>query len=431
MAERSARVRALGAVAAVLVVAGCSAGPSPAPTAGASQIAVGPTSPPPSASSAAPTTAVTPAGTPVPSGWHAAPIQPWFATVEFTDVVWTGTRFVATVSGPGDGGTFADSTDGVTWNLQTPGAANWRPQHLAAGPSGVEAIGEIGDALASWTSSDGLTWKAKAKALPLPSLGGDSVFVSDVVGSSDGWLAVGRREPACAIDCGSNPSRAYVWRSSDGLAWSRVADQASLKGGGMAAVARLEGGFVAAGTASARPAVWASPDGTAWTRLPDGAAFREPTQASGTLSAAATGVAIVGATDLVAVVGSAYSQDSCVPDTAANLCPGARAWWSTDGEAWTKATVDLPIDGQVFSATSTPNGLLAVGPSGACLGGIWSSADGMAWTCEATDAAFTGFGPYAAAASSTIEVAVGLTSAGWDESGDLGMPGSIWVRTLP
>jgi hypothetical protein len=68
------------------------------------------------------------------------------------------------------------------------------------------------------------------------------------------------------------------------------------------------------------------------------------------------------------------------------------------------------------------------GPSGdpSCLGGIWSSSDGQAWRCDASDPSFTGFGPYAAAGSPDVEIAVGLTSAG-PESPD-GLPGAVWSR---
>jgi hypothetical protein len=428
MVQRST-VRRFGAiVTTALIVTGCAGAPSPVPTTTATPVATAPatsiaTAPP------APTAIPTAAPTAVPAGWHAAPIQDWFATVQFDDVTWTGARFVATVIGPGDGGGFADSADGINWHLQASSAPDWRPEQIAAGGSGIVAIGRIGDANASWFSTDGLTWTPSADTFPVPSLGTDTVFIQDVVARRDGWLAIGRRDAGCELDCGSDPIRAYIWTSSDGRTWTREADQASLKAAGMAAVVAVGDGFVAAGVASSHAAVWTSNDGTTWSRVPDAPIFHDASFAGGVLANAATGVATVDGT--IAVVGSAYAQDTCETGTAAKLCPGARGWWSSDGKTWARAAIDLPIDGQVFSVTATPMGLLMVGPSGACLGGIWSSTDGKSWMCAATDPTFTGFGPYAAAASSTIEVAVGLTSAGWDESGDLGMPGSIWVRALP
>lgn len=92
----------------------------------------------------------------------------------------------------------------------------------------------------------------------------------------------------------------------------------------------------------------------------------------------------------------------------------------------------MAVAGQVFSVARVPSGLLATGPSGgrSCLGGIWASGDGRTWRCVATDPAFDGFGPYAAAGSANVEVAVGLTSVGWDSTTGLGLPGAIWWRPV-
>jgi hypothetical protein len=49
----------------------------------------------------------------------------------------------------------------------------------------------------------------------------------------------------------------------------------------------------------------------------------------------------------------------------------------------------------------------------------------------ATDPAFAGFGPHAVAVSDTVEVAAGLGVAGWDDSTGEGIPGAVWVRSLP
>jgi hypothetical protein len=88
------------------------------------------------------------------------------------------------------------------------------------------------------------------------------------------------------------------------------------------------------------------------------------------------------------------------------------------------------MDGQMFSVTATPQGFLAVGPSGGrgCLGGMWTSSDGSTWQCDASDARFKEFGPYAAAASGTVVVAVGLADPGTDDSG--APTGAAWSRTL-
>ncbi len=361
--------------------------------------------------------AAVPTASPEPGAWAPVPSQEAVSGVQLQDVVWTGSRFVA-VGGALDGDhVFLNSPDGLTWHRQASGGGTDAPGRLATGPGGLVAVGTIDDRPASWTSSDGLAWTEHADAFPVPALGTDDIEVTDVIATDDGWLAVGRRDPACRLNCGLDPIRAYVWTSSDGARWTKLDDQAPLEGGGIEAVARTDGEFVAAGVVSGRAAIWTSPDGSTWTRVPDDPMFGDVAA----LGTQATGVA---ARDgVVAVLGI----------SAGEAARGVRAWWSTAGTTWSEGSVETPANGQVFSVTATPSGFLAAGPSGdsSCLGGIWDSTDGRAWRCVATDPAFAGFGPYAVAASDTLEVAVGLGVAGWDENAGRGMPGAVWVRRLP
>lgn len=419
---------------AALLIAGCAATtktePPPsigAPTASPSVAAIATATPTPAATptptlTPTPILTPTPTVTPVPAlaPWREVPQQPSVSGVQLFDVAWTGTRFVATGSALDGKGVFVDSTDGVTWHRQKGGDPYGGPRALAAGPAGVVAVGWIDDiSQASWSSVDGLTWAVHPDAFPMPSVGTDAIQVTDVVARGDGWLAVGRRDPACNIDCMEDPSKAYAWTSSDGSHWTRVADQAAFKGGGMDAVAGGEDGFVAVGVASSHAAIWTSPDGLAWSRVPDATMFHGPKLPGGSLPVHASGVAV---RDSVAVVvGGVWGQDS----------NGLRFWWSPEGRTWSKGAVKNAEEGQMSGVTATPGGFLAVGGSIGCLGGIWSSADGRAWRCEASNKNFQGFSPYAAAASDTVEVAVGLTDAGWDENSGLGMPGAAWYRTLP
>ena len=71
-----------------------------------------------------------------------------------------------------------------------------------------------------------------------------------------------------------------------------------------------------------------------------------------------------------------------------------------------------------------------MGPSttSRCLGGLWESGDGRAWTCVANEAGFAGFGPYAAAASASVIVAVGADSSGPET--DEGAPGTAWIKPI-
>ena len=412
----------------VLLIGGCASTTSTVPPAQGSYapseaaVTAAPTpspTPQPTATltaAATPTPLVTPR--PVGAAWTEVPAQSSVRAVQMLDVAWTGKRFVAV-----GGGAFLDSTDGVIWHRHKAdiGVGFTR---LASGPAGVVAV----DGLSSWTSSDGLAWAEHSKVFRIPDVGSDSVTVTDVVATSGGWLAVGRQDPECQTNCGSEPTKAWVWTSDDGVSWTRVADQEAFKGGGMVSVARGSSGFVAVGAAAGHAAIWTSPDGLTWSRVPDDPMFHGPSSLGG-LPVAVTGVAI--RDGVTVVVGVATAQDTCPSGDAATSCPGVRAWWTADGHIWSKASVEKAKDGQVFGVATTIDGFLATGPSGgtSCLGGIWRSADGRAWRCDASAAAFQGFGPYAAAASDTVEVTVGLTHAGWDENSGAGMPGAVWYRT--
>jgi hypothetical protein len=414
-----------------VALAGCgstnpTAPPSPSPSAIAATASPVATASP--TASPSPTVAATPEPTPAsPSasttanGWSAVADQASVANTQLTDVVWNGTRFVAIgIDSAGDGA-FLESTDGLTWNQQTT-AKGGHLADLATGPNGIVAVGSLNNRPGSWFSADGVTWKFGSGRFQLPSLGTDDVEVTSAVATDDGWLAVGRRDAACSIDCGLGPLRAIVWTSHDGLTWARVADQASFAKAGMTGVTRLGSKYVAVGLAVKRAVVWTSPDGSTWTRVPDAPMFHPRTngpEATIEMTGVSAGHGVVVA---IGMDSATFCQDVCGRSV--------RAWWSTDGRTWTKGTGQRFLNGQAFSVNATPSGFLAAGPSGAdsCLGGIWASSDGKAWTCVASDPAFEGFGAYAAAGSPATEVVVGLGNG--SEPTDAGEPGVIWWRPV-
>ena len=340
-----------------------------------------------------------------------------------SDVVWTGARFVAT-----NGSSFLTSDDGLTWQRQESTGTLGGMTVIASGPSGLVAIGPAGRNWTSWWSADGLTWRAARNAFPYRPGRGNVFAVTDVVATGDGWLAVGREDPSCMFTCASEPVRALVWRSTDGLHWTRrAANQKALKGGAMNAVVRLGSGFLAVGAIGARAGIWRSPDGSSWTRIADDRTFHPKlSKAPKWLSTEAVDVA-VGAMGIAVVGDDLGCQDW------PSYC-GARAWWSADGRSWSEARVQLRKDNQIWRVTNTPYGFLATGSGGgppdgtACVGGIWESADARTWSCAASGPAFDGFGMSAPAASPARAVVLGYLGPGWDGDEDEEYRGGGWWR---
>ena len=131
---------------AVLVIAGCAA-TTPTPTPTITPVPTASMSPNPSLDSTPPTPTATPSpvtptptpaatAVPPPTTWRAVPGQSSVTGATFLDVVWTGTRFVAS----GGQGFYLNSTDGVTWHAQR-GVAKRCGSVLATGTGGVISVG--------------------------------------------------------------------------------------------------------------------------------------------------------------------------------------------------------------------------------------------------------------------------------------------------
>lgn len=359
-------------------------------------------------------------------GWHQVAAQPALDTVQLQFLVWAGARFIAAGSGLDGSTVILDSPDGVAWHVQPALEADSTIHGLAVGPSGVVAVGSLGASARSWSSADGLTWSASSDGPALDPSGDDSVTMAAVTSRDGGWLAVGSEDPPCTIDCAGAPVRAIAWTSTDGRRWTRQPNAAALSQAAMTGVVRGGPGFVAVGlapdhpTATTRSAThavaWTSVDGRSWSRVPDAPLFHAPAGTDQTFGASMKAIAAAG--DRLVAVGTVGTQDEV---------GSALAWWSDDGRSWSRGTGERFPYGQLFEVAAVPGGFVATGPSGAdsCLGGIWTSTDGRSWACDAADPAFDGFAAYAAAASPTAEVVVGLG----DTTAGLGT--TAWIRDLP
>jgi hypothetical protein len=359
----------------------------------------------------------------VVTGWRPVPGQESVLGTTFDAVIWTGTRFLASGSVPDGGGVILDSVDGQTWRQQPlsgPGAAS---VSLAAGPAGIVAVGgHDAEHLGSWFSADGLKFTARVDAFGRPS-GTNTLTVTGVVATTGGWVAVGREDPACNHNCGLDPVRARVWTSTNGLDWAPVDGEAALAGGAITDVTSTGSGFVAVGSRGTRAAVWTSADGSTWRSAPDAAVLHPRPGADPALWTQMTSVAV--SHGILVAVGTDGNGGAHGPT--------ARAWWSTDGLAWTEATGERFegfTSGQDAAVTGTRDGFIAAYPVGdpTCSSGLWQSGDGSAWQCASSDPAFAHFRPSDVAESPTTQVVVGLTTT--DVVLDA-PPGAVWWRALP
>ncbi len=252
------------------------------------------------------------------------------------------------------------------------------PFVMGAG-SGV-VVGFRGDesGLEAVRSTDGITWTAVAAIDPL-----DKARVAAIAakagGGSDAFVAVGSSTEASEI------GRAAAWVSDGAGGWNRAPDgpdlgNASGSGGSdMTAVAWGQGKWVAGGaewneSVGQDGVTWTSPDGLNWSRA--------------TLPDAGLGIMglVAGGPGFVAV-GSSESVEG-------DMMPGAHVgiWTSVDGTIWTRVP-DGPIfaNSTISAVVSGGPGLVAVGstidpidPNGVFFPAIWTSADGLTWTKEAT-----------------------------------------------
>ena len=416
----------------VFFVAGCGASATAAPSSTPGSTSA-PASTAPSAASLLPTPSVLDSAMPsesaastAPADWTPVLDQPASSDTQLTNVVWTGNRFVAAGTANTFDPLFVDSTDGQTWHVQPKMSGSDRIQDMAVGPNGVIAVGLDDMGARSWVSKDGLSWTAAPNSSALRPAAGRSIRMNGVTWTGTSWLAVGEEDTACDYNCDAASSdQAIAWSSADGLHWTRAPRAPSLARGAMNDVARGGPGFVAVGGAPDRPAttqvaehavVWISTDGRTWSRLPDNPVYHAPAGTDQAFGDTMSSIASDG-THLVAV-GTVATQGDV---------GSALAWASPDGRTWRRGSASDFLNGQLFTVASVPGGFLGTGPSGtdSCLGGIWFSTNGSAWTCTATDSSIGGYAAYAAAASPTTMVVVGLATT------EVSIQASIWTRPVP
>ncbi len=175
------------------------------------------------------------------------------------------------------------SADGVSWRAAGDpivfmgeedaggqGGTQWI-SNVAAGPSGIVAVGYDGYDGAAWFSQNGIDWSRSSASEEFG--GSDLQSLDDVVSRGPGFVAVGR-----------DGSDAGVWVSENGVDWLQVEDPdlTELRDPAeLLAIASTPSGFVALGEVGfdegaggqgtgAQRVLWDSTDGLEWVRLPEG-----------------------------------------------------------------------------------------------------------------------------------------------------------------
>jgi hypothetical protein len=263
------------------------------------------------------------------------------------------------------GGAIETSIDGTWTSAPLEGDTRFLEfRAVASGAAGFVAVGHqfgseaggIAEAV-SFTSSDGRAWR---RAPEQASLHGRTL--TDVVARpGGGWLAVGA-EAGPTVFQGIN-----TWTSGDGLIWTLV--DAMPQVGTVHGVTTVDGGFISWGTdcldvcgPPERAAIWRSKDGSTWVRLPS-----QPSLAHGQvydIIATPTGALAVGATFDVQAEATGV------------------VWLSVDGVTWTKIALPGGARHQSFEVTSIGARYVTVGErlgDAGVVWGTWTSADSTTW----------------------------------------------------
>jgi hypothetical protein len=252
------------------------------------------------------------------------------------------------------------------------------------------------------------TWTSlNVAALPTAPAG-----ITNVFAWSGGYLAIAQADPNVAQT---------AWLSRDGRAWTELPTSTL----GLDSVKSPDGISVTAGSAcgnglvvstqdtAGNNAVWSSADGATWTRVAlSGAPLQFAATAAGTIVVTTTGSGTAGTTSTLS-----YSAD-CQTWTKVTL-PGQSgasanvvaafnggfvaaggvgpidggptteplAWWSSDGQHWTAATVPRTPGWAFNYLFAGPSGLLAETTDPGVTPGttkLWTSTDGRSWTARPT-----------------------------------------------
>lgn len=286
-------------------------------------------SPTPSATSS---TSAAPSSTPVPTPTPGSTVPPVSTTT------WTGLNVTALPTAPA----------GIT------NVFSWSGGYLAI------AQADPNVAQAAWLSVDGRSWTK----LPASTLGLDSVKFPDGISVTAG-SACGTGLLVATQDTAGNNA---VSSSPDGVTWTKVA----LSGAPLQFAATLAGTIVVtttgSGTAGTTSTLSYSADCQTWTKV----TLPGPSGASA---------------NVVAAFGGGFVAAGRVGPVDGGPTTEPLAWWSSDGQHWTAATVPNTPGWAFNYLFAGPSGLLAETTDPGVTPGttrLWTSSDGRTWKPQPT-----------------------------------------------
>jgi len=276
---------------------------------------------------------------------------------------------------------FVSTDDGRSWSMghvRTPDGGPPPPGHAARFVAGGRGAWVALGPGSIWTSPDGRTWTLSSTA-GLPLRPGDKVSV--LTRTAAGFIAVGSNIPA-GTAAGATP---VVFLSANGISWQRLsaAHLDLVAGGGRVLDVKyaaaygnqiLMAGDVTATRTAGRPprtvtvqtsAAWLSRDGgRTWTlAVPPGTSASAGHGAQAQIS----GVAVAAAGFIL-----------LRPATVARQ-PAVDVYRSADGTAWTfEATLGTPAGFVAGLVNGAPDGAVVTGQAGPALI-AFASADGISW----------------------------------------------------
>jgi hypothetical protein len=341
-----------------------------------------------------------------------SPCHPVLGTYIDTLVAFNGGYLGLGLSQPPSEAAAWRSSDAMTWtrvpDLPAPQGSGISAAVVQGGA--VVAVGTSGGRAAVWRTADGVAWTAAQLAAP-PA--GFTEQLTAIASAGSGFVAGGYEQSSSAT------RTATLWRSADGVTWSRPSISGSLTSAPAGEAGSTEITGIADGT-SGLVAVGISGDerrgqAGAW-RSPDGGASWQP------VSSPSFGA---GRMLAVATLGSSFvAVGENVDQTA------AEAWTSADGSTWQEAPAQPGLENgglqmvmTAVAASAANSGVVAAGwrtDAGNGSAVVWRSADGITWDRLPQDVTFSGAGLACVIASPRVLVA---GTMGWPDT----HAAQVWV----